>query len=164
MNSKGILLVLSALMALLAFGWLSVKSSAAHGVAAVPSANLYKDARASVNEHIMLNASRDIARRATPPSVSADRSNAVTCSAGSPKPQGDAAPRTPGVELIIQSITASPSNPNPGQEVTITVTIRNQGDSNAGGFYTYLYVDPPTSPPIQTTPDTSYTYIFGLNA
>jgi hypothetical protein len=73
-------------------------------------------------------------------------------------------PLTPGPDLIVESITTDPSDPEPGQKITVTLTIRNQGDANASGFYTYLYIDPEDEPPTLATPDTSYTYIFGLNA
>jgi len=70
----------------------------------------------------------------------------------------------PGVDLTIQSIAVDPPNPDPGEEVTITVTILNQGDTDASSFYTYLYIDPQDEPPDLSTPNTSFTYIFGLSA
>jgi hypothetical protein len=64
----------------------------------------------------------------------------------------------------VESITVDPPDPEPDEEIAVTLTIRNQGDADASGFYTYLYIDPEDEPPGLSTPDTSYTYIFGLNA
>jgi len=47
--------------------------------------------------------------------------------------------------------------------VDIEIQIANSGSTSAGGFTSYLYVDPP-GPPEQDTPDTSLTFIFGLDA
>jgi len=76
--------------------------------------------------------------------------------------QVDVVVLTPGIDLTIQSIAVEPPNPAPGQPVTITVTILNQGDTTAPGFSTFLYVDPTDEPPTVATPDTSLTFIFGL--
>ena len=62
-------------------------------------------------------------------------------------------------DLFIESITYHPSQPAVGASVDITVTIKNQGDAAASGFYTYLYVDPADQPPTATTPHTSRTYL-----
>ena len=59
-------------------------------------------------------------------------------------------------DLVIEGITYSPPHPDVGEDVDITVTVRNQGDAAAHGFYTYLYADPSDQPPTQTTQDTSY--------
>ncbi|HIC88401.1 MAG TPA: hypothetical protein EYP04_03235 [Anaerolineae bacterium] len=71
---------------------------------------------------------------------------------------------TSGVDLLIQGISTDPDHPDVNQPVSVTAVIQNQGDAGAGGFYTYLYVDPPERPPTASTPDTSLTYIFGLEA
>ena len=71
---------------------------------------------------------------------------------------------SPGVDLVVESIALDPTDPDPGQPVSIAVTILNQGDTVASGFYTYLYIDPTNEPPDLSTPDTSYTYMFSLNA
>lgn len=62
-------------------------------------------------------------------------------------------------DLIVESITYNPALPAIGASVDITVTIKNQGDAAASGFYTYLYVDPADQPPTTTTPHTSRTYL-----
>jgi len=64
-----------------------------------------------------------------------------------------------GPDLIIESITYSPTQPAIGTGVNITVTIKNQGTAAASGFYTHLYVDPMDQPPNSTTPHTSRTYL-----
>ncbi|MSP12519.1 MAG: hypothetical protein EXR62_06130 [Chloroflexi bacterium] len=68
-----------------------------------------------------------------------------------------------GPDLVIQSIKLTPPFPAPGQPVDIEIKITNQGNANAGGFTTYLYVDPRGEPQLDT-PDTSLTFLFGLNA
>ena len=45
------------------------------------------------------------------------------------------------IDLIIQDITWSPLNPFPGDNVTFAVTIKNQGDGEAGAFQVNYYVD-----------------------
>ncbi len=70
---------------------------------------------------------------------------------------------SPGPDLVVQRITLTPSFPEPGQAVDIEIQIANSGSTSAGGFTSYLYVDPP-GPPEQDTPDTSLTFIFGLDA
>jgi CARDB protein len=42
-------------------------------------------------------------------------------------------------DLIVQSIAATPSSPLPGQSVTVTVTVKNQGGSAAGSYYLDFY-------------------------
>lgn len=71
---------------------------------------------------------------------------------------------TSGVDLTIQSIVLDPPEPAAGQPLTVTVNILNQGVAASGSFTTFVYVDPVVEPPTSTTMDTSYTYIFGLNA
>lgn len=68
-------------------------------------------------------------------------------------------------DLTVQSLTLNPPNPAPGQPTTVTVVIKNVGTSSVtGGFYTYLYIDPPQQPPTSTTADTSYVgWFLGLN-
>ena len=83
---------------------------------------------------------------------------------GHPAAEGSQQPLTPGPDLIVEGISFDPPEPEPGQEVTVTLTIRNQGDADASGFYSYLYIDPEDEPPTLSTPDTSRSYIFGLNA
>jgi hypothetical protein len=85
-------------------------------------------------------------------------------SVGEAGQQVDVVTLGPGVDLTVPAITVDPANPDPGQPITVTITILNQGDANASGFYTYLYIDPEDEPPDVSTPDTSYTYIFGLSA
>lgn len=52
----------------------------------------------------------------------------------------------PKPELVVTSIHTSPVYPEPGETVNIQVTIKNQGDLDAGGFYTSFYKHR-TSPP-----------------
>jgi hypothetical protein len=59
-------------------------------------------------------------------------------------------------DLVVESITFRPDHPDVGEGVDITVTVKNQGDAAAHGFYTYLYVDPADQPPTHTTPATSH--------
>ncbi|HFD38727.1 MAG TPA: hypothetical protein ENJ31_02585, partial [Anaerolineae bacterium] len=97
-----------------------------------------------------------MARAADPPATGRPD---WTPAAAAPRPL---APLT-APDLIIESIEYAPANPGIGESVDITITIKNQGDAAAGtGFYTYLYIDPATEPPDDSTPDTSYTYIFDL--
>lgn len=63
-----------------------------------------------------------------------------------------------GPDLVVESITFSPANSDVGENVDITVTVKNQGDAAASGFYVHLYVDPADEPPTSTTSYTSYTY------
>ncbi len=64
-------------------------------------------------------------------------------------------------DLVVESITFSPPNPRVGESTDITVTVKNQGDAAASGFYVHLYVDPVDEPPTDTTPDTAHPY-WGL--
>ena len=90
-----------------------------------------------------------------PPSVAADYIS------GTRTPQAEAMPHTilAAPDLIIESIAYSPELPDIGTSVDITVTIKNQGDAAASGFYTHLYVDPVDQPPNATTAYTSRTYL-----
>ena len=71
-----------------------------------------------------------------------------------------------GSDLIIESLSIDPTNPAPGESITITVKVKNVGDQVlVDGFYTFLYVDPTEQPPISTTQDTSSTgWFLGLNS
>jgi len=44
-------------------------------------------------------------------------------------------------DLIIQNIVWSPTNPSSGQDVTFTVTVKNQGTGACGGSYTTRSID-----------------------
>ena len=44
-------------------------------------------------------------------------------------------------DLIVDSISYSPSQPKEGDNVTITAKIKNQGEANANNFYTTLEID-----------------------
>jgi subtilase family serine protease len=44
-------------------------------------------------------------------------------------------------DLVIQDVEWSPMNPQPGDEVEFTVTVRNRGDEAAGGSYINYYID-----------------------
>lgn len=76
---------------------------------------------------------------------------------------GAAVVADPGPDLVIQSLRTIPETPMPGVPFNIEVRIRNAGTSAAGGFTTHLFVNPP-GPPQLDTPDTSFTFLFGLNA
>ena len=47
----------------------------------------------------------------------------------------------PEPDLIIQDITWLPLNPSPGETVTFTVTIKNQGSGKARSFWIYYYIN-----------------------
>ena len=64
-------------------------------------------------------------------------------------------------DLIVESIVYSPANPDVNESTTITVTVKNQGDEAASGFYVHLYVDPSDNPPVSSTTYTPSTY-WGL--
>jgi hypothetical protein len=78
-------------------------------------------------------------------------------------PVGASPALSPGVDLVIESITVEPSIPDVGEPCTITVVIKNQGSTASGGFYYYLYIDPADRPPTLNTVATSWGYFFGLN-
>jgi subtilase family serine protease len=44
-------------------------------------------------------------------------------------------------DLVVQDVAWSPINPQPGDEIEFTVTVRNRGDEAAGGSYINYYVD-----------------------
>lgn len=44
----------------------------------------------------------------------------------------------------------------------VNVRVTNIGTGFAGGFYSFLYIDPSQQPPQLGTPDTSRSYLFGL--
>jgi alpha-tubulin suppressor-like RCC1 family protein len=48
------------------------------------------------------------------------------------------------IDLIVQSITTDPADPGSGQNVTVTVTVKNQGTFASGQFIIDLYKDLPT--------------------
>lgn len=64
-------------------------------------------------------------------------------------------------DLIVESITFHPDNPEVGESVDITVTVKNQGNEPASNFYVHLFVDPAEEPPTLTTTYTSRFY-WGL--
>ena len=57
-----------------------------------------------------------------------------------------------GVDIVVSSITVTPENPAPNEEVSITFTILNAGteDAPAAGRM-YMYVNPADSPPTSST-------------
>jgi len=66
-------------------------------------------------------------------------------------------------DLIVQSMTTDPFSPSEGENVDVTVTVKNQGSGDAGSFYIDFYKH-------RTTPPSSYElgdfacYIGGLSA
>jgi len=64
-------------------------------------------------------------------------------------------------DLVFESVTIDPPNPQIGDTVNVQMVIRNQGDSLAGGFRVHLYWNPTDRPPTASTADTSTTF-FGL--
>ncbi|MCS6903317.1 MAG: hypothetical protein NZO41_03455, partial [Candidatus Bipolaricaulota bacterium] len=40
-----------------------------------------------------------------------------------------------GPDLVVQEIAISPNNPKPGDSVTVTVTVANVGNEDAGNFF-----------------------------
>lgn len=64
-----------------------------------------------------------------------------------------------GADLIIESVTFTPENPDVGEEVDIRVVVKNVGDANSEGFIrAFLYVDPADEPPVT---DTAHTLTSG---
>jgi len=60
---------------------------------------------------------------------------------------------------LTAEITLDPALPEVGEEVTVSVRIKNQGDvgvPSGASFVTYLYVDPVDRPPEPDTPDEYY--------
>ncbi len=70
---------------------------------------------------------------------------------------------TDGPDVIIESITLDPLIPAPGQQFSITIVTRNQGNLSTGGssFLNYVYLDPIDRPPTSTT---TQTYRYGVPA
>jgi len=58
-------------------------------------------------------------------------------------------------DLIVQSITHSPISPDPGDNVTFTVAVRNQGDVDAGSFTLGFWSTRFGAPLISTVPSDS---------
>ena len=59
-------------------------------------------------------------------------------------------------DLVIQSISASPTSPNVNQQATFTVRVKNQGNANVtSSFYVDLYVD---QQPVNNCSDTGTAY------
>jgi subtilase family serine protease len=54
---------------------------------------------------------------------------------------------TIGPDLIVSSIVTSPYSPLAGQNVTVTVTVKNQGGGAAGAFRVDIYKHQDTAPP-----------------
>jgi hypothetical protein len=82
-----------------------------------------------------------------------------------PTPVKQIGPLSPGPDLVIESITLDPAAPELDEEFDINVRVKNQGDTDVTtSFRVYLYVDPVDQPPTDTTPDTSWTSMYGLNA
>jgi len=65
-----------------------------------------------------------------------------------------------GPDIVIESLMLDPLIPAPGQQFSITIVTRNQGNVTTGGssFLNYVYLDPIDRPPITTT---TYTYRYG---
>lgn len=54
--------------------------------------------------------------------------------------------RAHGPNLVVEDLTVEPPNPQPGQPVLVTVTVRNAGSASAGPFWVDLYLDPSQMP------------------
>ena len=54
--------------------------------------------------------------------------------------------RNHGPNLVVESISWSPTNPAPGETVIVSVTVRNVGSAPAGTFWVDLYLDPSRPP------------------
>lgn len=61
-------------------------------------------------------------------------------------------------DLVIEKIEYEPAIIQVGTGANLTVTVKNQGDSMAAGFYVYMYVDPLQQPPNSTTAYTTRTF------
>ena len=66
-------------------------------------------------------------------------------------------------DLIIQSITAVPASPAPGQAVNVTVAFKNQGNNGSGGFTVDFYKNL-TSAPVPLQLGDAYCSSSGLAA
>jgi subtilase family serine protease len=49
-------------------------------------------------------------------------------------------------DLVVQSITTDPSSPNAGEPVSVTVTVKNQGNVSSGSFFVDIYKNASTPP------------------
>jgi hypothetical protein len=66
-------------------------------------------------------------------------------------------------DLIVQSITPVPSNPQTNEAITFSVVIKNQGQADADGFYIDLFIDAPL--PLDCSGvGQAYEYVEGLAA
>jgi len=70
---------------------------------------------------------------------------------------------TPQPDLVIESMTHSPTDPTPSQTVTFTVTVRNQGTAAAGLFQVGFWAHSACPPSVSTPPDATQD-ISGLGA
>ncbi|NCD25959.1 MAG: alpha/beta fold hydrolase, partial [Deltaproteobacteria bacterium] len=62
-------------------------------------------------------------------------------------------------DLVIESIEHSPANPNPGDSVTFTVTLANEGEADVSGiFNTGFWSDRSSAPDISTSPEADQDY------
>jgi hypothetical protein len=65
-------------------------------------------------------------------------------------------------DLILQSLTSSDYNPTIEEQITITLTVKNQGDTTAWGFWTDLFEDEMLPPGVGSTGD-YYWRIYSLD-
>ncbi len=56
-------------------------------------------------------------------------------------------------DLIVQSLTSSNYNPTIGEEITITLTVKNIGNATSSGFWTDLFEDEMLPPGVGSTGD-----------
>jgi hypothetical protein len=68
------------------------------------------------------------------------------------------------VDLIVQSITTNPTTPFPNENVTVTVTVENQGVVAAVSFYLDIYKNRDTAPTVGVYGDTWCNITAGLAA
>lgn len=69
---------------------------------------------------------------------------------------------TAAPDLVITAITLTPPNPGAGDTADIHIMVKNQGDGpTTSAFTVYLYVEPATVPPTQSTPAVT-NLIYGL--
>ena len=61
---------------------------------------------------------------------------------------------SPGPDVIVESITLDPPIPDAGQQFTLTIMTRNQGDAGTLNFWDHIYLDPDDDPPDESTPYT----------
>ena len=71
-------------------------------------------------------------------------------------------------DLVVWNMTAEPAIPREGSPITVTLTVVNQGEGDAGGFWVELYADPieePTLNSVCTELGTgAFWYVAGLAA